>query len=236
MISCERRPCVSIVVPVLNEATTIAENLAALAPLRAAGAEIIVVDGASADDSAARAAPFADRMIVAARGRARQMNAGARAARGETLLFLHVDTRLPGDALALVREGVRAGAVWGRFDIVIVGRSRLLPLVAALMNARSRLTGVATGDQAIFVRRDVFEDVGGFPDIALMEDVALSRRLKRHAAPLCLSARARTSGRRWDDNGALRTIMLMWRLRLSYFFGADPNDLARRYGYRPQTD
>lgn len=236
MISSQRRPSVSIVMPVLNEAEAIAGRLEALAPLRAAGAELIVVDGGSADESAARAAPLADRLVVSARGRARQMNAGARAARGDILLFLHADTALPDGALVYVAEGVRKGAAWGRFDVEIVGRSALLPLVALTMNIRSRLTGIATGDQAIFVRRDVFERTGGFPEIALMEDVALSKRLKSVGPPFCVSGRARTSGRRWDRNGALRTVVLMWRLRLSYFLGADPNVLARRYGYAPDED
>lgn len=236
MISSQRRPSVSIVMPVLDEAETILERLEALAPLRAAGAELIVADGGSADDSAARAAPLADRLVVSARGRARQMNAGARAAGGDILLFLHVDTALPEGALAKVAEGVRQGAAWGRFDVEIAGRSALLPLVALMMNARSRLTGIATGDQAIFVRRAVFERIGGFPEIALMEDVALSKRLKSVGPPLCLSARVRTSGRRWDRNGALRTVALMWRLRLSYFLGADANVLARRYGYAPDEN
>lgn len=224
----------SIVVPVLNEAAGIAARLARLAPLRAAGCEIVVVDGGSSDATLALAAPLADLAIVARRGRAAQMNAGARAASGDILLFLHADTILPDGALALVGDGfARDGRVWGRFDVRIEGRHALLPLVAALMNLRSRITGIATGDQAIFVRAEAFRNIGGFPDIALMEDIALSKALKRLSPPLCLRARVVTSGRRWDEKGYWRTVLLMWRLRLAYRLGADPNDLALRYGYAP---
>lgn len=226
---------VSIVVPVLDEASGIAARLSALAPLRAAGAEVIVVDGGSSDGTAALAAAHCDRVLAALRGRAAQMNAGAAGARGDILLFLHADTQLPEGALAAIAAGLQgSGRVWGRFDVTIEGRSPLLPLVAAMMNLRSRLTGVATGDQAMFVRRAAFEQAGRFPDIPLMEDIALSRALKRIGPPLCLRQRVRTSGRRWDSNGAVRTILLMWRLRLAFFLGADPHELALRYGYRPQ--
>jgi rSAM/selenodomain-associated transferase 2 len=221
----------SIIVPALNEAAGIAECLAALAPLRARGAEVLVVDGGSTDATAAIAAPLADRVIVALRGRASQMNAGARAATGEVLVFLHADSRLPPGADQLIEDGLAgSGRLWGRFDIRIVGGPALLAVVAAFMNARSRLTGIATGDQAIFARREAFERAGGFPAIALMEDVAFSKAMKRQGMPLCLAAKAATSGRRWERNGTMRTILLMWRLRLAYFFGADPALLARRYG------
>jgi rSAM/selenodomain-associated transferase 2 len=224
-------PSLSIVIPVLNEATTIVSALEALAPLRARGTEIIVVDGGSSDDTAALARPFTDFLITSARGRAAQMNAGAALARGDVLLFLHADTRLPDDADRLVLEGLaRSKRAWGRFDVAIEGRHPLLPLVAAAMNWRSRLTGIATGDQAVFVTRDAFDSAGGFPEIALMEDITLARNLKRVSRPLCLTARVTTSGRRWESRGVTRTILLMWRLRLAYFFGGKPDDLARRYG------
>lgn len=224
----------SVVVPVLDEAASIRDRLAALAPLRAQGAEVIVVDGGSSDGSAALAAGLCDLVLTAPRGRASQMNAGAAAAAGDILLFLHADTRLPDGAPREICGGLEAtGRVWGRFDVVIDGRSPLLPVIGALMNLRSRLTGIATGDQAMFVRRVAFEKAGGFPAIPLMEDIALSRALKAHSTPLCLRAKVRTSGRRWDKHGALRTILLMWRLRLEYYLGADPARLARRYGYRP---
>ncbi len=222
----------SIIVPALDEAEGIAACLAPLAPLRARGAEVLVVDGGSRDATAALAAPLSDRVLSAPRGRAAQMNAGAQAARADTLLFLHADTRLPPDADRLVLEGLEgSGRAWGRFDVRIAGRGALLPVVAALMNARSRLTGIATGDQAMFARREAFARAGGFPPIALMEDVALSAALRRQGQPLCLRAKVETSGRRWERDGAVRTILLMWRLRLAYFLGADPARLAERYAH-----
>lgn len=222
----------SIIIPCLNEADGIAGALTALAPLRARGAEIIVVDGGSSDGTAERAAPLADAVIGAARGRAVQMNAGAARARGEILLFLHADTLLPDAADALVIEGLeRARRGWGRFDVTIAGRHPLLRIVGRLMNLRSRLTGIATGDQAIFVTRSLFTAAGGYPEIALMEDVALSKLLKRFGPPLCLRHRLTTSGRRWEENGVLRTIVRMWHLRLAYWLGADPGKLALRYGF-----
>ncbi|MFL5071736.1 MAG: TIGR04283 family arsenosugar biosynthesis glycosyltransferase [Xanthobacteraceae bacterium] len=228
-------PGLSIILPVLDEADIIADALAALAPLRQRGAEVIVVDGGSRDGTVDLARPAADRVIASPRGRAAQMNAGAALARGAVLLFLHADTRLPGNADALVLAGLeRSGRAWGRFDIAIAGRSPLLAIVAAAINLRSRLTRIATGDQAIFVSRDVFAAVGGFPDIALMEDVALSRALKRISRPVCVAAKVTTSGRRWEQHGVLRTVVLMWRLRVAYFLGAEPATLARRYGYVPR--
>ena len=220
----------SIIVPCLNEAEGIGQALAALAPLRARGAEVIVVDGGSSDGTAERAAPLADRVISAPRGRASQMNAGAARARGEIMLFLHADTLLPESADALIVDGLkRSRRGWGRFDVVISGGNPLLRVVARLMNVRSRLTGIATGDQAIFVTRSLFTAAGGYPEIALMEDIALSKRLKRFGQPLCLRHRLVASGRRWEKHGVVRTILLMWRLRLAFWLGADPGKLAVRY-------
>jgi rSAM/selenodomain-associated transferase 2 len=220
----------SIIVPCLNEAEVIGQALAALAPLRARGAEVIVVDGGSSDSTVERAASLADRVIDAPRGRASQMNAGAARARGEIMLFLHADTLLPESADALIVEGLkRSRRGWGRFDVVISGGNPLLRVVAWLMNVRSRLTGIATGDQAIFVTRSLFTAAGGYPEIALMEDIALSKRLKRFGRPLCLRHRLVASGRRWEKHGVVRTIVLMWRLRLAFWLGADPGKLAVRY-------
>jgi len=225
----------SIILPVLDEEAGIAAALMALAPFRARGAEVIVVDGGSRDGTAALAAPLADRVITSERGRAVQMNAGAAAARGDVLLFLHADTRLPLDADLLIRDGLaQSGRAWGRFDVTIEGRHPLLPVIAAAVNARSRLTGIATGDQAIFVTRQAFTSVGGYADLPLMEDITLSARLKTLSRPACIAARATTSGRRWETRGVLRTILTMWRLRLAFFAGADPRDLAVAYGYRPR--
>lgn len=220
----------SIIVPVLDEAAMLGEALQALAPFRERGAELIVVDGGSRDGSLELAASYADRVIQAKRGRGTQMNAGARIARGDALVFLHADTHLPVDADRLVLRALGESA-WGRFDVTITGTSPLLPIIAWLMNWRSRLTGIATGDQAIFVRREAFNQADGFPEIPLMEDIAFSRALKRIGRPACPAARVRTSGRRWEREGVLRTVVRMWGLRLAFFFGADPAILARRYGY-----
>jgi rSAM/selenodomain-associated transferase 2 len=225
----------SIIMPVLNEETGIVAALDALDPYRRRGAEVIVVDGGSSDRTVMLAQPRVDTVIVAAPGRAVQMNAGAVMARGDVLMFLHADTTLPPQADRLIVDGLaRSNRVWGRFDVRIAGRARLLPVIAAMMNWRSRITGIATGDQAIFVTRAAFAAAGGYPDIALMEDVALSRRLKRQGPPLCLRARVTTSGRRWEKGGIVRTVVLMWALRLRYLFGAEPTALARRYGYVPR--
>jgi rSAM/selenodomain-associated transferase 2 len=190
---------------------------------------VIVVDGGSRDATVQRARLRANRVISAPRGRASQMNAGAEKASWEVLLFLHADTRLPADAEHVVINGLeRSGHAWGRFDVRIEG-GLLLAVVGWFMNLRSRITGIATGDQAMFVKRAVFREVGGFPAIALMEDIALSKRLKRVSRPLCLRARVTTSGRRWEKYGIVRTVLTMWQLRLRYFFGADPAELAQQY-------
>ena len=218
----------SIIVPVLNEAAGIVPALAALQPLRERGHEVIVVDGGSSDSTVELAQGLADRILAAARGRASQMNAGAAVASGRALVFLHADTRLPERADALVAQALSQHR-WGRFDVRIDSPHPLLAVVAAMMNFRSRLTGIATGDQAMFVSRAVFDEVGGFAVIALMEDLELSSRLRRGARPACLREKAVTSGRRWERHGVVATILLMWRLRLAYFFGADPARLARTY-------
>ena len=224
-------PQISIIIPVLNEAGCISRTLSALQLLRAAGHEVVVVDGGSEDDTIALCQPLSDHVIRAPRGRSRQMNAGAQAAAGEIFLFLHADTCLPRSADRLIIDGLkRHGKHWGRFDVRLSGTQPLLRIVECLMNWRSRLTGFATGDQGIFVKRKLFEAVGGFPDIDLMEDIALSRILKRFGPPLCLRERVMTSSRRWEKNGVLRTVLLMWRLRIYYALGLDPRHLARWYG------
>ncbi|HXU43640.1 MAG TPA: TIGR04283 family arsenosugar biosynthesis glycosyltransferase [Burkholderiales bacterium] len=211
----------SIVIPALNEAAGIRGALEALAPLRRRGHEVIVVDGGSEDATRELAAGLCDRVLAAPRGRAAQMNAGAREARGEVLVFLHADTRLPANADELVR-----GLLWGRFDVQIEGRHPLLKVIAWSMNLRSRLTGVATGDQAIFVRREAFP---GFPELPLMEDVAFSKAMKRRSRPACLREKVTTSGRRWESRGVVRTVLLMWQLRLLFLLGLSADKLARRY-------
>ncbi|HSO83523.1 TIGR04283 family arsenosugar biosynthesis glycosyltransferase [Thiocapsa sp.] len=230
-------PIISVVIPTLDEARGIVALLNEIAPVRAAGGEILVVDGDSPDDTARIAAPHADRVLTAPRGRAAQMNAGAAASRGDLLVFLHADTRAPIETLLRLPDLLaRSGRSWGRFDVRIEGRHPLLRLVAWSMNQRSRLTGIATGDQAIFVERALFERVGGYPDIALMEDIALSRRLKRRGPPLCVHDRVVTSGRRWESKGVVRTVLLMWWLRLAHALGAHPDRLSRIYGHRSRPD
>lgn len=219
----------SIIIPCLNEAERIEATLEALQPLRTRGAEVIVVDGGSSDDTLHRARG-ADRVLTAPRGRGVQMNAGAAQASGDILLFLHADCRLPADADYLIVDGLRRSRKrWGRFDVRLESRSPLLGIVARLMNLRSRLTGIATGDQALFVTRTLFAAAGCFPEIALMEDIALSRRLKRYGRPLCLRHPVAVSARRWEKHGIVATILLMWQLRFAYWLGADPDKLALRY-------
>lgn len=223
----------SIIIPTLNEAEGIVATLESLRELRRRGQEVIVVDGGSIDGTPALASGLADRVLAASAGRAAQMNAGAQAAAGDVLLFLHADTRLPDAADRLVLQGLAAGgAAWGRFDVRIASAHPLLRVVEAMMNLRSRLTRICTGDQGIFVRREAFDAVGGYPGQALMEDIAISARLRRLSAPLCLRERCLTSARRWETQGLLRTILLMWWLRLQYALGVAPARLARGYGTR----
>jgi rSAM/selenodomain-associated transferase 2 len=228
----------SVIIPVLNEELVLWSCLDQLKDIRTSGAEVIVVDGGSTDKTREVAARLADRVLLAPRGRASQMNAGAQAARGDILLFLHADTALPEKAAFTIAHALeRTGRAWGFFGTRIVPGTLLLSIVAAAMSTRSRLTRIATGDQAIFIRRSPFETIGGFPDIPLMEDIAISKALKRAGLrPVCLKAHVRTSARRWQKHGVIRTVMLMWRLRLRYYLGADPSVLAKLYGYAPRED
>jgi rSAM/selenodomain-associated transferase 2 len=220
----------SIIIPALDEAEHIVATLDSLQPLRRRGVEIIVADGGSSDNTANLARERADQVLTVPAGRARQMNAGAAAARGEILCFVHADSRMPESADGLIVDGLsRSRRSWGRFDVSIAGTHPMLRVIAQLMNWRSRLTGIATGDQGLFLTRSLFEAAGRFPEIALMEDIALTRQLKRYSPPLCIAHRLTTSGRRWEKHGVWRTMLLMWRLRLAYFFGADPDRLARQY-------
>ena len=221
----------SIIIPARNEAQGIGVLLETLQALRAQGHEVILVDGGSTDATVEPARPRVDRVLCTPPGRARQMNAGARAAQGDVLWFVHADTRLEaGHAAALLQALEKAPErAWGRFDVHISGRSPLLGSVARLMNLRSRVTGIATGDQAIFVRRGAFNAAGGYAEQPLMEDIELSKALKRISPPLCLRQRIGTSARRWEQGGVIRTILLMWGLRLFYFLGLPPERLARLY-------
>ncbi|SFU44179.1 transferase 2, rSAM/selenodomain-associated [Halomonas korlensis] len=222
-------PRLDIIIPALDEADQLPALLASLAPLRTAGAEVVLVDGGSRDATLAIAREGACHCLSAPKGRASQMNAGGEASHGEHLLFLHADTRLPPDAMALVAKALAGKRYWGRFDVRLTGRHPLLPLIGAAMNLRSRLTGIATGDQAMFMTREAFQAVGGFPAQPLMEDIEMSRRLKRLSPPACLRAKATSSGRRWERQGAWRTMLLMWRLRWRYWRGEPADKLAQEY-------
>ncbi|MEI7431193.1 MAG: TIGR04283 family arsenosugar biosynthesis glycosyltransferase [Betaproteobacteria bacterium] len=222
----------SIIIPALNEAETLTTQLETLQYLRSQNVSLTLVDGGSTDNTLEIARPLVDQMISTKPGRAIQMNAGARSNSAEVLLFLHADTLLPPAALTLIREAITSGALWGRFDVRINSPHPLLRTVERMMNWRSRLTGIATGDQGIFVHRSIFERIGGYPEQPLMEDIALSARLKRIAPPACFKESVITSGRRWEKHGVWRTILLMWRLRAAYFFGVAPEKLAVLYGYQ----
>ena len=225
-----RQKRVSVIIPCLDEAGVIEDLLRTLQAQRLRGHELILVDGGSTDDTLVRAQPLVDGLLHCSPGRARQLNAGAKAASGDIFWFLHADSSIPQEAIDLILFALGPGRhAWGRFDIALSGQQRLLRLVEFMMNWRSRLTGIATGDQGIFVHRQTFETVGGFPEIPLMEDIEISRRLKRLAAPCALRQRLATSSRRWERQGIIRTIWLMWRLRFAYALGADPAGLARKY-------
>ncbi len=215
----------SIIIPSFNESENIEPCLLALQSLRKQ-CEIIVVDGGSSDNTVQLARPFADKVIQSKKGRARQMNAGAIQATAEMLIFLHADTRLPDQALLFISQSHQP---WGRFDIKLSGTPLMLKLISCFMNWRSRLTGIATGDQAIFINKQLFDQIGGYPDIALMEDITLCSHLKKIAKPNCINARVISSGRRWEKFGVIKTILLMWSLRIRYYFGEQPEVLAELY-------
>jgi rSAM/selenodomain-associated transferase 2 len=220
----------SIIVPMLNEAPALPDLLEHLLPLRRGGVEVVLVDGGSEDVSVAIATRAGFEVVRAERGRARQMNAGAAAASGDVLLFLHADTRLPDGAIQLIDAALADGRhVWGRFDVGFDLRTWTMDATAFLMNLRSRLSGIATGDQALFMTRAAYDAVGGFPDQPLMEDVEITSCLRRRSRPACICRPVVTSARRWQARGPWRTILLMWRLRLAYWFGASPVDLERQY-------
>jgi len=221
---------IAVIIPALNEAPGLQQTLAPLLDWRAHGHELILVDGGSTDATASIAAAAGVRVLRSEKGRARQMNAGAAAASGDVLLFLHADTELPPHAAELISAGLSSGKhCWGRFDVRIRGRARMFPVISSMINLRSRLSGIATGDQALFMTRPAYAVVGGFPDLPLMEDVEICKRLKRHSRPLCLRERVSTSGRRWETRGVWRTIVLMWRLRFAYWCGTPADQLARLY-------
>lgn len=237
-------PSLTIIVPTLNEAASIEQVLTSVRAIDrelSLGLELIVVDGGSTDDTGTLAQPLADQVLDAPRGRARQMNAGAAAAAGDYLLFLHADTILTTAAAKELKDALANEPVWGRFDVRIEsciesrvennigGHAFIFGVISFMMNRRSRYTGIATGDQAMFVRRDMFEAMGGFVDQPLMEDIELSKQLCKQARPICLKGPVVTSGRRWETNGVWSTIVLMWCLRWRYWRGESAQELARAY-------
>ena len=218
----------SIIIPALNEADNILHTLESLQNLRKTGHEVILVDGGSKDATCFIAKPKVDHLISCEPGRARQMNAGAKLATGKTFIFLHSDTQLPANLNEIFMH-IQKQTYWGRFDICFSGELTIFRLIEYLINIRSRFTGIATGDQAIFMTRELFQLIGGFPDIPLMEDVAVSKRLKNIIRPVCLPEKVVTSSRRWEKNGILKTIILMWKLRFKYALGISPDVLAKQY-------
>ncbi len=221
---------ISVIIPVLNEEHALLANLPLLQSWRQSGHEVIVVDGGSTDTSVGIAEEMADSVLLSTPGRSSQMNNGAVYATGDILLFLHIDTLLPERADQQVMEALQIpGKVWGRFDVRLSGKNPVFRLIEALMNLRSRITGIATGDQALFVNTAVFKEVGTYPDIPLMEDVVISKKLRSRSWPVCLSQKVLSSSRRWEQHGIMRTVLLMWRLRLAFFLGADPHELHARY-------
>lgn len=220
---------VSIIIPVLNEASNITGMLECLQPYRKQGHEVIVVDGGSSDNTVLSVSNLADHVLESERGRALQMNAGVKYAQGDVLLFLHADTILPKGACDLIVNALEQGRMWGRFDVRLSGNSWMFRIIEHLMNWRSCLTAIATGDQAIFVLKSSFIDAGSYPDIRLMEDVALCKKLRRRSKPVCLKSHVITSSRKWERNGVIQTVFLMWYLRLMYFFGMSPDKLVKYY-------
>ena len=219
-----------VIVPVLNEGARVATLLRSLAAARAQGAQLIVVDGGSTDGTVRVAQPWCDRVIHGERGRGAQLAAGISASQRPFIWLLHADSALPNDAAAAVVATLARGtAIWGRFDIALSGNDARLRVIASLMNLRTRLTGIVTGDHGVFLRRELLLVVGGMPAYPLMEDIELAKRLRRVAWPIALSATITTSSRRWLQQGICRTVLGMWWLRLRYFVGASPADLARKY-------
>jgi rSAM/selenodomain-associated transferase 2 len=220
---------ISVIIPVLNEEKNIAATLTELQHLKPD--EMILVDGGSSEGSREVCQKFGVEFYPSPLGRARQMNFGAQRANGDVLLFLHADTRLPPSAFDDIRAALRDRQVLGgRFDLQLDNPRPMLKLVGFMISLRSRLSKVGTGDQAIFVRREIFEELGGYPDIPLMEDVAFSRALKRHGAVACLRSRVVSSARRWEMDGIWRTILKMWMLKTLYLLGISPVRLKRYYG------
>ena len=219
---------VSVIIPVLNEEQTIRTLLQELQSCRQQGHELIVVDGGSSDKTMLVARELSDKVISVNKGRATQMNAGAAQAKNEILWFLHSDTKISGEEIKIIQSALK-DKVWGRFNIKLSGTNVLFRVIETMINIRSCITGIATGDQGIFVKRDIFESLNGYADIPLMEDIDLSKKLKTITRPLCLNDVIVTSSRRWENKGIIATVLLMWRLRFLYWLGVSPVTLAEHY-------
>lgn len=233
---------ISIIIPILNEEKNLPQLVSTLSKLTPQPNNIVIVDGGSDDDSVAVAQNSGLTIITAERGRASQQNTGAEYAiktyQPDLLLFLHADTQLPKNGLTLISEHFSDKdnhKFWGRFDVQLDSTHWLLKLVSFMINWRSRITGIATGDQAIFINANLFEQVNGFANIPLMEDVEICKRLRRLTKPICIKEKAITSARRWEKHGRVKTIVLMWRLRFEYWLGVSPDKLAVDYGYVPNN-
>ncbi len=220
---------ISVIIPMLNESNLLPKLVLSMVQFQNSESEVIFVDGGSQDASVRIVENAGFSVVATAPGRAIQMNAGAANAKGDVLLFLHADTALPANALDLIFRAIEQGGVWGHFDVTILGKSKWLKMISFMMNWRARLTGVATGDQCLFVLRSAFNHIDGFAEIPIMEDVELSKRLKKIYAPVCISERVSTSGRRWETRGIWRTIFLMWRLRWQYWRGVSVDEIAASY-------
>lgn len=220
---------ISVVVPVLNEEINLSRIASHLRSVHERGHEVIIVDGGSNDNTLTIAYEITDTVIISKKGRALQMNSGASVASGDVLLFLHADTFLPDNATQIVADAFVGENFWGRFDVRLSNKKYVYRLIESMMNIRSTLTSIVTGDQAIFIEKNLFERIGGFPEIALMEDIEISRQLKKISKPVRLKHKVVTSSRRWETNGVVLTVLLMWKLRLYYFLGVSPEKLRQMY-------
>lgn len=220
---------ISIIIPVINEASSIVAFLKSLQHYRENGHEIILVDGGSSDNTVNLIDQYVDHSLVCTLGRATQMNLGARHAKNNCLLFLHSDTYLPDSADTLILNSLSNQNHWGRFNIKLTGQHFIFRIIESMINLRSKYTGVATGDQAIFINKNIFDKIKGYPDIKLMEDIALSKRLRKQYSCAYLTEKVTTSSRRWEKNGIFRTILLMWILRFLFFIGTKPDYLFKIY-------
>lgn len=220
----------SIIIPVLNENNYLLATLKSLADLKKNKHEIIIVDGGSQDNIFEISKSYTDAIFISEKGRAHQMNTGAKQASGDVLWFLHADSLIPNHADEFIINALQTTrSVWGRFNIQLSGIHWVFRIIEKLINSRSLLTGIATGDQGIFVLRTEFEKINGYANISLMEDIHLSKRLKKISRPACLKENIITSSRRWESNGIIKTVILMWCLRFAYFIGTPTNKLAKLY-------